>query len=145
MRFVMPLRAFRFLLLKYIFLTFISVNRSVMNSDGNFRLCRSNCRIWFYGYAALFALMEKLRRHKVREKIERLRSAFDEAGIDGILLTNEHIVVDITSQEQQALFLFQKTLNLLQISVTSSRQVNKRLDMRLYSTQDRSLMKWQSK
>ena len=24
------------------------------------------------------------------EKIERLRSAFDEAGIDGILLTNEH-------------------------------------------------------
>ena len=72
------------------------------------------------------------------EKIERLRSAFDEAGIDGILLTNEHsrrYMANFTGTAGVVL-ISKIVLNLLQISVTSSRQVNKRLDMRLYSTQD---------
>lgn len=54
------------------------------------------------------------------EKIERLRSAFDEAGIDGILLTNEHsrrYMANFTGTAGVVL-ISKTTLNLLQISVT---------------------------
>ena len=79
------------------------------------------------------------------EKIERLRSAFDEAGIDGILLTNEHsrrYMANFTGTA--GVVLISKDVLNLQISVTSSRQVNKRLDM-ICTARRMSLMKWQSK
>lgn len=54
------------------------------------------------------------------EKIERLRSAFDEAGIDGVLLTSEHsrrYMANFTGTAGVVL-ISKNALNLLQISVT---------------------------